>query len=221
MNPRSFSVAQALFVETALHWFRGDIAAERAAAAEMISLAEAQGFPVWLGAGHAHHGHSRVMAGEGTTAVTEMTDGMMLASRAGTLMGAPTMLVLLAEAYAAADDRSAAVGSVEAGLRLAAKTGQHFCDAELQRRRGDLILATDPGRAIEAEALFHSALDVARGQEAKSFELRAATSLARLWRDQGKCAEARTLLALVYEWFTEGFDTRDLQDAKALLNELA
>ena len=97
--------------------------------------------------------------------------------------------------------------------------GQHYFDADLHRLDGDLFLGNG-GAADEAAARYHRALAIARAQGARSFELRAATSLARLWRDQGKRAEARDLLAPVYGWFTEGFDARDLQDAKALLEEL-
>jgi predicted ATPase len=103
---------------------------------------------------------------------------------------------------------------------VATETGQHYYDAGLYQRKGELLLATDPASCEEAEALFSSALDIARAQEAKSFELRAATSLARLWQHQRKRAEARALLAPVYAWFTEGFDTGDLVEAKTLLDEL-
>ena len=113
-----------------------------------------------------------------------------------------------------------AQGTVATALAVAAQTGQPHFDAVLHRLDGDLLLATG-GPADEAVARYHPALAIAREQGARSFELRAATSLARLWRDQGKRAEAHALLAPVYAWFTEGFDTRDLQDAKALLDELA
>src|SRR5262249_45247174 len=105
------------------------------------------------------------------------------------------------------------------GLVLAAQTGQFFFDADLHRLDGDLLLATG-GPADEAAARYHRALAISREQGSRAFELRAATSLARLWRDQGKRAEAHDLLAPVCGWFTEGFDTRDLIDAKALLEEL-
>jgi predicted ATPase len=98
-------------------------------------------------------------------------------------------------------------------------TDERIDEAELHRLRGDLLLAT--GDQAAAEQSYHQALVVARRQSAKLFELRAATSLARLWRDQGKRTEARDLLAPTYGWFTEGFDTPVLQDAKALLDELA
>jgi predicted ATPase len=130
------------------------------------------------------------------------------------------MLYSLADGQRAAGQHAEALGTVESGLAMAAATGQHFHDASLHRLKGELLLATDPASSAQAEALFRRALDIARAQEAKSFELRTATSLARLWQCQGKLAEARALLAPVYEWFTEGFDTGDLIAAKALLDEL-
>ena len=119
----------------------------------------------------------------------------------------------------AAGQLAEAQGTVATALAVAAQTGQPFFDADLHRLDGDLLLATG-GTADEAAARYHRALAIAREQGARSFELRAATSLARLWRDQGKRAEARALLAPVYAEFTEGFATRDLIDAKALLDEL-
>ena len=127
-------------------------------------------------------------------------------------------MAILAEAHRAAGQLAEAQGTVATALAVAAQTGQPYFDADLHRLDGDLLLATG-GPADEAVARYHRAA-IAREQGARSLELRAATSLARLWRDQGKRAEARDLLAPVYAWFTEGFDSRDLQDAKALLEEL-
>ena len=93
-------------------------------------------------------------------------------------------------------------------------------EPEVHRLMGDLLLRRNPSAADRAEISYRRAIERARSQEAKSWELRASTSLARLWRDQGKCTEARKLLAPVYGWFTEGFDTADLQEARALLDEL-
>ena len=106
---------------------------------------------------------------------------------------------------------------------LVEKTGERYYEAELHRFKGEFLLAPDATRDQEgeAEACLHQALDIARHQQAKSLELRAATSLARLWQSQDKRQDAYDLLAPVYEWFTEGFDTADLQEAKALLQELA
>ena len=121
-------------------------------------------------------------------------------------------------------------GQPETGLDVVAKaltrvdtTGERFVEAELHRLRGELLLIADCGLRIAEwtpEACFHKALDIARHQEAKSWELRAATSLARLWQQQDKRQDAYGLLAPVYGWFTEGFDTADLQEAKLLLDNL-
>jgi len=119
------------------------------------------------------------------------------------------------------------VGQVEEGLRVLAdavkvmeKTGERRCEEELHRLKGQMLLARSANNHADAEICFRQALDVARRQEAKSLELRAAMSLSRLWQQQGKEVEAHELLAPVYGWFTEGFDTADLQEAKALLDEL-
>ena len=158
------------------------------------------------------------MAGD-AGALPEILDGLALVGETGSQAGAPALLAVLAEAQRAAGQLAEAQGTVATALAVAAQTGQPFFDADLHRLDGDLLLATG-GTADEAAARYHRALAIAREQGARSFELRAATSLARLWRDQGKRAEARDLLAPIYGWFTEGFDTRDLQDAKALLEEL-
>jgi class 3 adenylate cyclase/predicted ATPase len=214
-----FGLAFALFFETALHWFRRDVAAQRERATEVIALSETHRFPLWLGVGRAFHAAARVVAGD-LGAFPEIMDGLALAAETGNQAGAPGSFILLAEAQQAAGQLAEAQGTVATALAVAAQTGQPYFDAGLHRLDGDLLLATG-GPADEAAARYHRALAIAREQGARSFELRAATSLARLWRDQGKRAEARDLLAPVYAWFTEGFDTRDLIDAKALLDELA
>jgi len=105
-------------------------------------------------------------------------------------------------------------------LALVDKNDERWCEAELHRLKGELLLQLSSDNHTEAEVCFHKALDVARSQQAKSWELRAATSQAKLWQRQGKRQEAYDLLVPVYGWFTEGFDTADLKDAKALLDEL-
>jgi predicted ATPase len=122
----------------------------------------------------------------------------------GTMASRPYYLALLAEALAVADE-----------------SGQHSYEAELYRLKGQPLLQKSLDNAIEAETCFHQAITIPQSQSIKSWELRAATSLARLWQSQGKRAEARYLLSPVYSWFTEGFDTADLIDTKALLDELA
>jgi predicted ATPase len=120
------------------------------------------------------------------------------------------------------------MGQPEAGLTiltealtLVYKTGERWYEPELYRLKGDLLLQQSPDNADEAESCFQQAITIAQNQSAKSWELRAATSLARLWQSQGKRKEAYNLLSPVYGWFTEGFDTADLIDARALLDELS
>ncbi|MGA9722828.1 MAG: AAA family ATPase [Candidatus Binatus sp.] len=215
----SFSVAFALFIETVIHWHRRDSARQQERAAEAVALSDTQGFPLFLGLGRALHGAARVLLGD-VEGLPEVLEGLSLASQTGNRGGEPEIMTCLAETQQAAGQFAEAQATVAMGLAISAQLGHPFWDADLQRLDGDLVLAIG-GAPEEAAARYHEALDIARAQDAKSLELRAATSLARLWRDQGKRAEARDLLAPIYAWFTEGFDTGDLKDAKALLDELA
>jgi predicted ATPase len=128
---------------------------------------------------------------------------------------------LLAEAEASAGNLDIAIGELDRFLAEAQSTGERWSNAELHRVRGELLIKRDPANTATAEEAFLTAIGIAQRQKTRSFELRAAMSTARLWRDQGKRDDARELLAPVYGWFTEGFDTRDLKEAKALLDELA
>jgi predicted ATPase len=215
-----FNLAFALFLETQVHQWRRDWRAQRERATEVIAVADVQGYPLLRGAGRMYHGLARVNAGEGADALTEVAEGLALTAETGTMGGTPGGLLAVADGQRAAGQPAEALGTVERGLAVATETGQHLLDAGLYHLKGELLLVTDPASSAEAEALFCRALDIARAQEAKSFELRAATSLAQLWQRQGKRAEARALLGPVYAWFTEGFDTGDLVEAKALLDEL-
>ena len=132
----------------------------------------------------------------------------------------PYSLALLAEAHGTMGQPEAGLAALTEALTLVDTTGERWYEPELYRLKGELLLQQSSDNHTEAEACFLHALDIARHQEAKSFELRTATSLARLWQSQGKRDEARQLLGDVYGWFTEGFDTADLKDAKGLLDEL-
>jgi hypothetical protein len=213
-----FNLAHALFFEATLHWLRRDATAQRQRAAETIALSEAQGFPLWLALGRTFEAAARAVGGE-PGAVADVLAGLALAAGTGSQAGAPTLFALLGEAQLAAGLLAEARGAVEMGLSLAAQTGQRIYDAELHRLQGEIVRAAGGSPAL-AEARFHGALEIARAQEGKSAELRAATSLARLWRDEGKRDEARELLAPLYAWFSEGFDTGDLVAARRLLEEL-
>ena len=127
---------------------------------------------------------------------------------------------LLADIEAEGQDLEQALTRIHEALGLAQQTGEHWTDAYLHRIRGEILLKRDPANTTPAEEAFLNAIAIAQQQQARTFELRAAMSMARLWRDQGKRDEARELLAPVYGWFTEGFDTRDLKEAQALLDEL-
>jgi len=127
---------------------------------------------------------------------------------------------MLAESVRRVGRYDEALDGLVRGVAQAEQQGQHYNDAELHRLRAEISLDLNGNAVEEAESLFHQSLEIARRQEAKTFELRAATSLARLWQRQGKRDAARALLAPLYAWFTEGFATGDLKDAKALLEEL-
>jgi predicted ATPase len=134
----------------------------------------------------------------------------------------PYFLSLLAEAYGKVGQVEEGLSALAEALDFVGRTGERFSEAELYRIKGELTLQQSSVRSpeSEAEACFQKAIAIARRQQAKSFELRAATSLSRLWQSQGKQYEAYKMLSEIYGWFTEGFDTKDLQEAKALLEEL-
>jgi len=129
-------------------------------------------------------------------------------------------LTMLAEAYAHVGQPAEGLAVLADALPRVDTTGDRWREAELHRLRGELLLTFSGEHDCEAETCLHQALSIARQQQTKSLELRAAMSLARLWQRQGKCAEARQLLAPIYGWFTEGFDTADLQEARVLLETL-
>ena len=133
----------------------------------------------------------------------------------------PHYMALLVEAYGKVGQAKEGLPVLADGLATVEKTVERYYEAELYRFKGELLLQQSPEQPSEAEACFQQGIQIARKQEAKSWELRATTSLARLWQSQGKPAESHDLLTPVYDWFTEGFDTVDLKDAKVLLEELS
>jgi predicted ATPase len=217
---RPFCLGLALVFEVVVHWNRDrhDSVALQERIAEVVALSEAQGFRLWLGLSGVFRAAARVTDGDAAT-VAEIMESLALAGETGNQAGAPALMLVLADAQRAAGQFDAARGTVAAALSFSAQTGQPFWDADLHRLDGDLLLATG-STTDEAGSRYCRALAIAREQSARSLELRAALSLARLWHDQGRGPEAHDVLAPVYAWFTEGFDTRDLQDAKALLAEL-
>jgi predicted ATPase len=145
--------------------------------------------------------------------------GLVAFRATGSNLWVPFFLTLLADAYGMAGKPEEGLSCLDEAVRLIEFTQERCTESEVHRIRGKLLSLL--GDMSAATGSFHVGMEIARGQQARLFELRAATSLARLWRDQGKPNEARELLAPVYNWFTEGFDTLDLKEAKALLGELA
>jgi tetratricopeptide (TPR) repeat protein len=214
-----FVLAHALLFEALVHWVRADHGAQRRCAAQVVELGEAHGFPLWAGAGKAGVAAARVFAGD-RAAVADVVDGLAIAAQTDNQGGASAFFALLADVQRSTGALTEALATIDMGLTFAAQTKQAFFDAELLRSKGQLLI--EMGCGVDAsEALFRQALAVARAQEARSFELRAATSLGRLLVDRGRHREARALLAPLYGWFTEGHETPDLVATKALLDELA
>jgi predicted ATPase len=166
-------------------------------------------------------GWALAVQGQGEEGLAQIRQGLAAYRAIGAEILLPHMLALLAETYGQAEQPEAGLAALAEALRLVDKTGERTWEAELHRLRGELLLARSAENQLEVEACLHNALDVARRRQAKSLELRAAMSLSRLWKRQGKHPEARQLLAPIYGWFTEGFDTADLQEARALLEELS
>jgi predicted ATPase len=162
----------------------------------------------------AHQGQAQ----EGTEQITQ---GLRACRATGAEEGRPYFLSLLAEAHGTLGEPEAGLTILTEALTLVDTTGERVWEPELYRLKGALLLQYSSDNQAEAERCFQHAIAIAQNQQAKSWELRAATSLARLWQQQGKRQDACDLLAPVYGWFTEGFDTADLQEAKALLEALA
>jgi predicted ATPase len=214
------SVAFALNFAATLHQCRGEEQVVRERAAAVIALATEQEFPHWLARGTFLAGWAQVAGGQYAAGITQMRQGLAAWRATGAEIEVSYFLALLAEAYGQG-------GQAEEGMRVTAEAlaivhtaREQYYEAELYRLKGELLLARSPEQHAEADTCFRQALAIACRQQAKSLELRAAMSLARLWQRRGQCVEARELLAPIYGWFTEGFDTVDLREAKALLDEL-
>jgi predicted ATPase len=209
-------------------WFAGvaavfarDIATAYAHSSDCVALASEHRFLQWAATGRILLGWADAQKGEATTGIARIRDGLAAADATGTRVRAPLFLALLAEALALAGTIEEGLAALDDALATASGSGETGWNAEIHRLRGELTGHLPNPDPAKAEDSFRTALAIAREQGTRGYELRAATSLARLWREQGRRGEARDLLAPVYGWFTEGFDTADLKDAKALLDELA
>jgi class 3 adenylate cyclase/predicted ATPase len=200
----------------------GDYERSTALSGEQFRLADENGAWYLKMFGLLGRGHVPALTGDGARAIELLTSGIDgVRSAGGATISLPTNLSWLAVAHARIGHFDEACRCIDEALTLMERTKERWFEAEVNRIAGEIALMSPKPDATKAETYFEGALAVARQQQAKSWELRAAMSMARLWRDQGKQDEARDLLAPVYGWFTEGFDTLDLKEAKALLEQLA
>jgi predicted ATPase len=188
---------------------------------ELVALGDKKDTLFWKAQGMMNQGCVSVLTAKASDAVQTINAGITACRSTGASLFTPLSLSYLAKAYAELGQFDDAWRCIGEAMTVVGTTKERWCEAEVYRLAGGIALMSPEHDAVKAEAYFERALAIARQQQAKSWELRAAMSLARLWRDQGKAQQARELLAPVYGWFTEGFDTRDLKEAKALLEELA
>jgi class 3 adenylate cyclase/tetratricopeptide (TPR) repeat protein len=215
---QAHTIAYATGLACWCNYFLRDAQSLAACLEEVLVLSNSYGFPLWEAFGNHFRGYNLTQDGhhqEGIDLISKYSAGLDMA---GMVTYRPFRLMLLAEAYRESGQLEEGLKRTNAAAEVIEVTQERVFEAEVHRTRGDLLVGIGYAAAEES---YHNALAVARQQHAKFWELRAAMSMARLWRDQGKREEARELLAPVYGWFTEGFDTLDLKEAKALLEELA
>jgi predicted ATPase len=199
---------------------RRDVSTVYEQAEAAVALSTEQGFPLWAAYGTSLRGWALAMQGQGEAGTAQIRQGIAAWRITGAAVGVPGFYTWLAEVCAHLGHPEDGLQALAEAYTLMEQHEERWWEAEISRLRGVLLLRQMGTPQAEAETWLQRALDVARRQQAKSLELRAAMSLARLWQQQGKRTEAYELLAPVYNWFTEGFDTADLQEAKALLDTL-
>jgi class 3 adenylate cyclase/predicted ATPase len=227
-----YTLAYALSLSSWLHHFCQERAVAQNRAEEAIAIATKQGHALWLAWGTVFRGRALATQGQGEEGIAQIRQGLAAAHATGGEAFRTHQLTLLAEAYEVVGEPQAGLAVLDEALALAEQTEERFWEAEIYRLKGELLLeVADVGRSVgvvdgkpdaeSPEGCFLTAIEIARRQEGKALELRATVSLARLWQQQGKKDQARRMLADIYAWFTEGFDTVDLQQAQALLQELS
>ena len=220
-----YTIAYALNVSATLHAWRGEVRAAEAQSEASTALSGERGFTLTSGWGNVVHGWALAETEHHERGIDQACYGLDIYRASGTQEWMTHYLALLAKIYGKANQADEELTALVEAQEICNGEGECWYEAELCRLRGELTLSSsknpsDSSSQQRAEEWFQKALEIARGQSAKSWELRAATSLARLWQRQGKEAEAQQSLFAIYNWFTEGFDTKDLQEAKALLAEL-
>ncbi|MGH8722230.1 MAG: hypothetical protein ACREU4_09610, partial [Burkholderiales bacterium] len=218
-HPMSLCIAE--MVLTIICQCRGEVDRVGELAEELVASATRQGLVWYAATGAVLQGWALAARGESAIGIDKMQVGLDQLHAAGAGLRRSYLLWLLAETLMRVGDLGQSSRALSEALRFVSKRGEGWWQAELHRLEGALRLQQDGAATDQAEACFRKSLDVARRQEVKSLELRAARDLARLWAGQGRRAEARDLLAPVYGWFTEGFETADLEDARTLLDTLS
>lgn len=214
----AFTQAVAMTWQLYVSQARGEVDITKENAQNLITLASEHSFP-WKVFGSMFHGWAQVKQGQSEEGLNQLHQGLST-MQAMSLKGfRPVTLTLLIDAYREMGMIDEGLKQVSETLAVMEETGECNYEAEVHRLKGELLLLQ--GDTIQAEISYHQAIDLAQSQQAKSWELRATSSLARLWQSQGKSTEAHDSLSAVYNWFTEGFDTQDLKEAKALLDKLA
>jgi len=216
-----YSLAWAWCWTTYVYQFRRDVLAVLKHAEAGVALSTEQGFPLWAALGTSLRGWALAMQGQGEEGIVQVRQGIAAWQATGAALNVSHFCTLLVDVCDHLGRTEDALQALAEAYTLVEQHEERYWEAEVSRLRGVLLLKQPGTPQAEAEAWLQRALDVARRQEAKSLELRAAMSLSRLWQQQGKQAEARALLTPIYGWFTEGFDTADLQEAKALLEALS
>ena len=211
----------ALAGTTLAHILCGNYSTANMQSDELIALADEKGGPFWKAFGMMNQGCVLALTSKASNAVKIFSSAIAAWRSTGSTLWLPLFLSYLSNAYAELDQLDDARRCIGEATTAIETTKEKWCEADIHRMAGKIAPLSPELNAAKAQGYFERALSVARAQQAKSWELRAAMSMARLWRDEGKRDEARELLAPVYGWFTEGFDTRDLKEAKALLEELA
>ncbi|MBV7328143.1 hypothetical protein KFU94_07760 [Chloroflexi bacterium TSY] len=215
----SLSQVQSLFWLNVLYQYRREPQEVQERAERVITLAKTQKLPLFVGWGQCLLGWALAHLGQAKEGSVQIRQGLATYRATGSAVDQTHLMALLAEVYGIMRRREEGLNVVDEAMGLVCTTGEGYYEAELHRIKGELIQLEDATETV-AESCFLRAIEVAQRQQAKSLELRAIMSLCRLWQKQGRHTEALQILAEIYHWFTEGFATRDLKEAKALLDEL-
>jgi DNA-binding SARP family transcriptional activator/predicted ATPase len=219
LSPAS-NLAGVLINTATLHQLRREAQTAKEWAKATIAISAERGYPTLVGEGMILHGWALAEQGQVEVGITQIRQGLAAWQAAGLKLRRPQHLSLLATAYEKAGQGEKGLAVLSEALEAADRSGERWWEAELYRLKGELLLVQG-ATEIDVEACFRQAIEIAQRQEAKSLELRATVSMGRLWQKQGKHQEARQLLAEIYSWFTEGFNTPDLQEARTLLEQLS